>query len=378
MKTTVALSVFLVMICSISAVPAAEEAAPEKPLVQIAVLLDTSNSMDRLIGQAKSQLWSIVSQFAIAKKNGAAPDLYVALYEYGNDNLSAKGGHIRMVQPLTNDLDKISEELFALKTRGGQEYCGWVIKEAVENLKWSDSNEVYKAIFIAGNEPFTQGNVDYRESCAAAIAKGIMVNTIHCGDERTGINTKWKDGADLADGSFNIIDTNRAVVHIDAPQDKEIAELGKKLNDTYVAYGEKGEEGKARQLKEDENAQKIGAGNNSNRQFAKVNGLYFNGSWDLVDAVNNNDVDLEKIAEKDLPVVMQKMTPEERKEYVEKQYKARNDIQNQIKKLNVEREKFVAEKRKDLADGNEETLGEAINDAVRDQAAKKNFEFEKQ
>ena len=31
---------------------------------------------------------------------------------------------------LTTDLDKISEELFALRTNGGEEYCGWVIKNA--------------------------------------------------------------------------------------------------------------------------------------------------------------------------------------------------------------------------------------------------------
>ena len=40
-----------------------------------------------------------------------------------------------------------------------------------------------RSIFIAGNEPFTQGPVNYAESCKAAITKGIIVNTIHCGGE---------------------------------------------------------------------------------------------------------------------------------------------------------------------------------------------------
>ena len=35
--------------------------------VQIALLLDTSNSMDGLINQAKSQLWDIVNEFSLAK-----------------------------------------------------------------------------------------------------------------------------------------------------------------------------------------------------------------------------------------------------------------------------------------------------------------------
>ncbi len=50
------------------------------------------------------------------------PSIEVALYEYGNDNLPAQEGFVRLVLPMTDDLDAVSEKLFALKTRGGQEY----------------------------------------------------------------------------------------------------------------------------------------------------------------------------------------------------------------------------------------------------------------
>src|SRR5438045_3476712 len=43
---------------------AAKPDAVEKPKIQMAVLLDTSNSMDGLIGQARTQLWKIVNEFA--------------------------------------------------------------------------------------------------------------------------------------------------------------------------------------------------------------------------------------------------------------------------------------------------------------------------
>ena len=43
------------------------------PSVQIAILLDTSNSMDGLIGQAKTQLWNVVNEFVRAKKDGRPP-----------------------------------------------------------------------------------------------------------------------------------------------------------------------------------------------------------------------------------------------------------------------------------------------------------------
>ena len=177
-----------------------------RPAVDVAILLDTSNSMDGLIDQAKTQLWTIVQQFARAEKNGKTPSLRVSVFEYGNSGLPASEGYIRQVVQLTDDLDNVSEALFSLKTNGGDEYCGTVISEALKRLAWSNKDNSYKAIFIAGNEPFTQGSVDYRESCKSAIEKGVVVNTIHCGDYDTGISTKWKDGADLAEGEYMNID----------------------------------------------------------------------------------------------------------------------------------------------------------------------------
>src|SRR5439155_15224684 len=136
--------------------------APEKPLIQLAILLDTSGSMDGLIDQARSQLWTIVNHLARTKKNGQTPRLEVALYEYGNDGLTRESGWVRQVLPLGEDLDAVSEKLFALRTNGGSEFCGKVIDTSLKELKWSETAGVYKTIFIAGNEPCTQGNVDCR------------------------------------------------------------------------------------------------------------------------------------------------------------------------------------------------------------------------
>ena len=49
--------------------------------IMIALLLDTSNSMDGLIDQAKSQLWKIVNEVAAAKSgDGTQPNIKIALY----------------------------------------------------------------------------------------------------------------------------------------------------------------------------------------------------------------------------------------------------------------------------------------------------------
>ena len=366
-------ALFLGNVSSAKSLAAPPEA--KAPLVQIALLLDTSNSMDGLIDQAKSQLWKVVNEFISAKQNGRRPEVQVALYEYGKQSLSSADGFIRQIVPLSTDLDKISEELFKLKTNGGDEYCGWVIQEAVAKLAWSDARDVYKVIFIAGNEPFTQGPVDYRVSCKQAIQHGIIVNTIHCGSEAQGISGQWQDGALLAEGKFMFIDQNRAVAHFEAPQDKEISKLGVELNKTYLAFGASGQVAAERQSVQDANASKFTAqGSSVNRALTKASANYRNSAWDLVDACKDKTVKLEALKQDELPVEMQKMSEVERKNYVETKTKEREKIQSEINQLNTERSKYVAEQVKKQPGAG--TLDAAMVSTIREQAAKRNYKFE--
>ena len=355
-----------------------DKAAPsEKSLtnnVQLAILLDTSNSMDGLIEQTKTQLWKIVNEMARSKRNGQIINLYVALYEYGNDGLSAEEGFVRLVAPLTNDLDKISEELFKLQTNGGSEYCGTVISEAIKDLDWTKSTDEYKVIFIAGNEPFTQGNIDYKVACKEAISKGIIINTIYCGSYDEGMQTNWKDGADLADGKYINIDQDQEIVHIDTPFDDELVQLGQQLNDTYLAFGYEGDEMKMRQEEQDKNAGTLAPEVLVERTVTKGSGQYRNESWDLVDADREGTVNIEDIPEDQLPEEMQKMNVEERKAYVEQKAKERENIQIQINELDKKRRDYVAQK---LAENSEEnTLDAAMLKIIREQASEKNYKFE--
>jgi hypothetical protein len=300
----------------------------------------------------------------------------VALYEYGKSALRAEENWIRQIQPLTRDLDKVSEELFALTTNGGDEYCGAVIQRATLDLAWNPSPKVYKAIFIAGNEPFTQGPIDSKQSCKDAIAKGIIVNTIHCGSEAQGIAEHWNQGALLADGKYLVIDQNQAIVHIKAPQDKEIVKLNEELNKTYINYGAAAPAAKARQVAQDSNAAaKPESGAQVQRIVSKASANYFNSGWDLVDASKDKSFDITKVKEADLPEEMKKMTVEERKAHLVKKTAEREEIQKKVLTLNKEREAYVATQRKESAKN--DTLDTAMVKALRTQAEKKGIAWEK-
>ncbi|MBD3386285.1 VWA domain-containing protein [candidate division KSB1 bacterium] len=352
-----------------------DSVAQTKPQVQLAILLDTSNSMDGLIDQAKSQLWKIVNELALTKRNGQSIDFHVGLYEYGKSSIAAEEGHLRQICALTTDLDKISEELFALTTNGGDEYCGQVIGAAVRGLKWSEDNDDLKIIFIAGNEPFTQGKVDYKTSCKEAIGRSIIVNTIFCGNYQEGIDTFWKDGADLADGKYINIDQNQQIVRIDAPQDSEIVVLGQQLNETYIAYGSVGKEYKERQNAQDMNAMALSPQVMAQRSVAKASAHYKNQQWDLVDAEKTGAVSVESLDEEALPEEMKEMDKQERKAYLEDMSQKRRKIQKHINRLNKERRQFIADQ---LKNSSENTLDTAMLNMIREQAKEKNYTFEDQ
>lgn len=349
-------------------------AQDDTPKIQVALILDTSNSMDGLINQAKSELWTVVNEMAKAQNQGEPADIEIAIYEYGNDGLEVSDGYIRLVSNFSDDLDMISEELFALKTNGGDEYCGTVISRAGSELNWSKSDKTLKVMFIAGNESFDQGDIDYKESCKTAIEKDILVNTIFCGRLEEGMRIHWKDGADIGKGSYLNIDQNEAVSYIESPFDDEITRLSAELNKTYIAYGSSGKKYKNRQTAQDVNALGSNKGVAVKRAVSKSSRVYNNSEWDLVDAVDEELVSPEELKEDQLPEEMKSMSKEERLEYINEKKQERKKIQAEIAELNKKRNKYVAEKRRESSES--ETLGNAIKNLVREQAEAKGFEFE--
>ena len=383
MKTFIPFSLLVAALgCTVHAKGAAD-GAPALPSdaprdrVQIALLLDTSNSMDGLIDQAKTQLWKVVNTFTAAKRDGKVPFVEVALYEYGNNGLNVSNNWIRLVEPLTRDLDEVSRELFAFRTNGGDEFCGAVIQRSLADLSWDSSPRTYKAIFIAGNEPFTQGPVDARQACRDARAKGVIVNTIHCGSREEGIAGAWHDGPALAEGKFLSINQDKAIAHIDAPQDKEIAALGIELNKTYLGYGGLAAASIANQVAQDNNAlDNAGVGSAQQRAVSKASVSYCNTAWDLVDACREGTKKLADIPVDQLPEVMKTMTPEQREAHLAKMTAERTALQKKIQELNQAREAHVAEILKKQAETTgEQTLDQVVVATVRGQAAAVGYSF---
>lgn len=375
-KISLIAAMVMITIASFAASRRDEKPAPARQSIMIALLLDTSNSMDGLIDQAKSQLWKIVNELANARcDDSSRPTIKIALYEYGNSGLPATLGYIRQVSPLTNDLDVISEKLFALRTNGGDEYCGQVIKTSLDELEWSTSGADLKMIFIAGNEPFTQGEIPYRTACSLAKQRDVVVNTIFCGPYTEGAETEWKNGATITGGTYMSIEQDRKTVYVPTPYDDKIDALNNRLNDTYVYYGSTGASKKALQSEQDVNAASYGQANKAERAVSKSKAVYNNSSWDLIDASKDDEKVIEKAKEEELPKEMKGMNVQQRKDYVAKKAAERKNIQKEIEELSVKRQQFIEANM--TKEQKEASLDAAMLKSIKEKASTKNLNWEK-
>lgn len=342
--------------------------------VKIALLLDTSNSMDGLINQAKAQLWDIVNKFTHAKcGNDVRPSLQIALYQYGNNQLSSNEGYIQQVLDFSDDLDEISEKLFSLTTDGGEEYCGTVIQTSLKQLNWGKNTDNLKMIFIAGNEPFTQGKLNYKDAVSNAKEKDVVVNTIYCGNYQQGVNSQWKNGAALSGGEYIAIDHNRKVVHIDTPYDDVIIQLNTKLNKTYIGYGALGESKTKMQYTQDYNAIEMEEAVAVKRAVSKSSKLYMNATWDLVDASESDDFEISELSDKELPSELKGKSDLEKTAFINSKRKERKEIQKEIQQLNAKRESYIVNNEKESSTGE---LENAMLKAIKKQAEKKNYTWD--
>ena len=162
------------------------------------------------------------------------------------------------------------------------------------------------------------------------------------------------------------------MVHISTPYDDLIIQLNTKLNTTYIGYGDLGRSKKENQHTQDMNAELLEEVVVVKRAVSKSSRLYNNKSWDLVDASNEEDFDIESVEKEHLPNELKEKSNKEIETYLDQKRKERVEIQKEIIALNQKREAYIAEKT------HEETgeLENALLSAIVKQAAKKNYRWE--
>src|SRR3954471_24710293 len=178
-----------------------EEKKPaKKPQVEVVFCLDTTGSMGGLIEAAKQKIWSISNQIASGKPT---PELKIGLVAFRD-----KGdAYITKVHDLSDDLDAVYANLKTFQAQGGgdaPEHVNQALFDAVHKIKWSTDDDTLRILFLVGDAPphmDYKDDVKYPETCKKACEKGIIINTIQCGEDAE-CTKYWQDICKRAEGSY--------------------------------------------------------------------------------------------------------------------------------------------------------------------------------
>lgn len=163
--------------------------------VQVVLALDASGSMDRLFLAVANSLEELLRTLGECQVNGQKASVNVGIVVYGHS--SGDGAPFELT-PFSLELETMRDKVRSINCDGVYENCGEAIDFAVKNYPWNKRKrrQLLKVLFIAGNESFDQGSVNYRDALAAAQEQGIIVNTIHCGVP----NPEWRSAARMGGG----------------------------------------------------------------------------------------------------------------------------------------------------------------------------------
>jgi len=215
----------------------------DNPKIDVVFVLDTTGSMADLIQTAKEKIWSIATTMASAQQT---PDIRIGLVAY-RDRTDA---YVTKVVDLSDDLDSVYATLMDFAADGGgdtPESVNKALFDAVHQMSWTEQDQAYKVIFLVGDAPphMDYNEARYPEIVASALEKGIVVNTIQCGDIVAAIEP-WTQIARLGHGNFFQVEQSGGAVAYTTPYDEELANLSAKLDDTRLYYGTDEEKEKMR------------------------------------------------------------------------------------------------------------------------------------
>jgi Mg-chelatase subunit ChlD len=356
--------------------PQVQKHITAKPRIDVVFVLDTTGSMGGLIQTAKEKIWSIATTMASAQQ---APEIRIGLVAYRDRG----DAYVTKVVDLSSDLDSIYATLMDFQADGGgdgPESVNQALYEAVHNISWSEQERAYQVIFLVGDAPphMDYNEMRYPEIVASAMNKGIVVNTIQCGDMPMTVEP-WSQIAALSNGEFFQVEQAGGAVAFNTPFDEKIAELSAELDDTRLYYGSEEEKNRMKEKVVATDKMHAGLSAASRARRAEFNASAAGktnllGENELVAAVADGRVALEELDAEALPETLRTLAPAAQVAFVAAAAEKRENLQRQIRELSEERGDYIA-KKVDEAGGMKASLDQKLYDAVKDQAGEAGLEY---
>ncbi|MCC7389741.1 MAG: VWA domain-containing protein [Phycisphaerales bacterium] len=354
----------------------------EQPAIEVVFVLDTTGSMGGLIEGAKQKIWSIANQIATAKPRPAIRMGLVGYRDVGDD-------YVTVSTVLTEDLDQVYSDLMGYTANGGgdgPESVNQALHEAVTAIAWSPrapEDRTLRLIYLVGDAPphmDYEQDVKYQASCEEAVRRGIIVNTIQCGQmaETTPI---WQEIARLSEGEYFAIEQSGGVVAIETPYDAELAGLSAGLSGTLLGYGDAAAQAELADKREAGRGLAAEASAPAGAERALYlardeGGKTLGGRQELVQDIADGKVELDELSEEELPPELQALPAGERRAFVEKKGAERRELQAKISGLAEKRAEYLRAEMERLGSGERDAFDQKVIESLRAQAARAGIRYD--
>jgi hypothetical protein len=307
----------------------------QRPKLEVVFVIDTTGSMGDWIGVCKTKFWALCYAFLNTRP---APDLKVGLVDYRD-----KGDlWVTKVYDLRDDLDAIFADLQTFRADGGgdtPEHVNQALYDAVHKIKWSTDRNTLRLIYLIGDAPAHMDYADdvkYPVTCKEAQKRGIIINTIHCGNDND-CAKHWKDIASLGGGSYVHLPIAKNIRPLTSPHDRRLQEVHNELLRSVILPADKRDAG-LKKLRAVTGLEEAAAADRLGVMLSA--GLVSRG--DLFESVRTGKVRLEGLKTEELPAVLQKATPKERRELFEKLAARRAALLREARGLDAKRRAHLA------------------------------------
>ena len=345
-------------------VPAEEAASPEAIDTEVVFVLDTTGSMSGLIEGAKQKIWSLAG--GIMQRTGGRVRIGLVPYRDRGD------AYVTRIFPLTDNLDQVYSDLQGFRAQGGgdtPESVNQALHEAVTEIAWSDSPRVMRTIFLVGDCPphmDYQDDVPYAKSCALAAGKGIVVNTVQCGNDHA-TTPVWREIAQLAGGGYSQIGQSGNMRMVETPYDEDIRRLNAEIAETVLPYGSRTSQTSYRQLVSDNVGASAAVAGSRNRVKARAMA-----EDKLAAPVMGQDLTaapdrLASLRDEELPEELQSLSPEERKARLDEAVRRRQELNARLLELDRRRSDYLRDAEAAAADAAPASFDDEVLKSVASQ-----------
>src|SRR6185436_11316325 len=338
---------------------AAEQKIAAGPRVEVAFVLDTTGSMGGLIEGAKRRIWSIARRIGEGRPR---PDLRIALVAYRDIG----DAYVTRTYDFTGDMDEVFGHLSEFRAEGGgdgPEHVSAAMHDAVHRLTWSSGNSLRMIVLVGDAPPHLdyQDGFDYRRHVGEARQRGIVVESIQCGQDVQTAQV-WREIASAGGGQYAQIDGQGGMPVRVTSADAELARLNAEMASTVVAGGSAAERRDTETKLAARRAMAAPAAVEAAGFFADRGRV---AEHDLVDL----PVAEQKKALPAAPPVLQGKTEAEALAYLQQQKVRREALQVRIKELSKQREQQLA------AGAPTDSFDEKVVGALKDQAKKQGIAY---